>query len=85
MIIKVINSEISLTASANTINSAVAVRLLNSNTTTSALITRRDNNNNVLGTFTLTPSKEQFVRKMQTDTLASNGTVGVLAVSIAFN
>lgn len=85
MIIKVINSEISLTTSANTINTAVAVRLLNSNTTTSALITRRDSSNNILGTFTLTPSKEQFVRKMQTDTLASNGTVGVFAVSIAFN
>ena len=77
-------SEIALT-SANNVNLASVVRLLNSNTTTASTITIA-NSGGTIATFTLnfagTDGSEMYLVKEPTDTLAAtNGTVKAASVA----
>lgn len=78
-LVKIVGSEIALTT-ANTVGSAVAVRILN-NSGGAALITRA--NSGTIGTVTLASNEVIYLQKASADTLASN--VAVRAVAIAFN
>jgi hypothetical protein len=77
---KPIGSEITLTT-ADTVNSATCVRLLETGGTAVSAITVKDSDGNTIGSITLAKSGELVVRKGSTDTVeASGGTVKAASV-----
>ena len=68
-IIKVANSEITLSGTANNIYSSKIVRITNGNTTTKHLITILTAGGNTISTFTLAPLDVCAVVKNPTDTV----------------
>jgi hypothetical protein len=81
-VLKPLNQEITLSATANTVSSGGIVRLVETGGTAASLITVKDLGGNTIGSITIAKGGELYLRKSRTDTLTSSaGTV--VAVSIA--
>ena len=79
MIVKAKASEITLSSTANTVDSATCVRIYNSQATNASVIT----NTTESTSFTLPAGAITFVQKAASDTLTASQ--DVKAVSVAFN
>ena len=77
-------SEINLSTTANTVNSASLVRLLNTNATTARVVTKKDGSGTTLGTITIQFGQDMIIYKNPSDTIQVDTGTDVKAVSIAF-
>jgi len=84
-VVKITNTEITLSATANNIYSAKCVLLVNANTTTKHVITQAYANANVISTFTIAPFESRAVVKGPTDTFKVDAGSDVGAVPITFS
>lgn len=75
---------ITLSATANNINTAKVAFITNSNTTTSALLTVANSTGSNTGQMVLPPLAQIGVLKLPTDTIISNLVAGVFATSVAY-
>lgn len=82
-VIKVLGSELTLSATPNTVNSAKLVRCVNSNTTTGHVITMANAGGNT-ATVTIAPLDTIAIVKNPSDTIRIDSGSDVKAVSIAF-
>jgi hypothetical protein len=86
MRLKILSTEVTLSASANTtVNNAGLVRLVNNNTTTSYVITIADGAGTNTGNVTILPTTEMILEKERTETIQVNAGTDVKAVVIAYN
>lgn len=76
--------EITLPSTANTVNSASLVRLLNTNATTARVITKKDGGGTTIGTITIQFGQDMIIYKNPSDTIQVDTGTDVKAVSIAF-
>lgn len=87
-ILKVKDSEIAITTTANVVSDASLVRLINTSGSTSYTITQKYANGDTIGTFTIGASGSDesvvYLMKDPTDTVEVNTGTDVKGVSVAF-
>jgi len=84
-IYKFLNGQITLNATANTINSGTLIRLCHEGTgSTSHTITQKYANGATYATFTILAQSEMLIEKQATDTLIVNSGSDVTANRIAY-
>lgn len=85
--VKVLATELTLNGTPNNVSTASLVRIVN-NTAGAALVTQKYANGTTISNFTLGANSTGFcdiyLIKQPTDTLTSNLTSGVLAVSVGY-
>lgn len=84
-IYKFLNGQITLNATANTINSGTLIRLCHEGTgSTSHIITQKYANGATYATFTILAQSEMLIEKQPSDTLIVNSGSDVTANRIAY-
>lgn len=87
-ILKIKNSEITVPATANTVDDASLVRLINTSSDTNFTITQKYANGDTIGTFTIgfagTDESVVYLMKEPTETIQVNSGTSVKGVSVAF-